>query len=94
MTRHGLALTPLRLALRRLRRAPAPALLLAGSVAAAAALLGWSGFATALAQERSVRLRLEERTPAQRAFRVRYFVPALEPDSSALFVTAATTATP
>src|SRR5918912_1270098 len=80
MTRSALALTPLRLALRRLRRRPAPARLLAVSVAARAAL----------AQERSVRLRLDERTPAQRAFRVRYFVPALEPDSAALFVAAAT----
>lgn len=63
---------PSRLVLRRLWRRRLQAGLLLAAFGAASALLGWSGVGVALAQEASVRLRLEELPPAERAFVVRY----------------------
>ena len=63
---------PALLALRRLRARPLLVLAFATAVAAACALIGWSSVGAALAQERNVRLRIGEVTPAERSVQVVY----------------------
>src|ERR687885_166677 len=77
---------PVHLALRRLRERPFVVAATVAAVAGAAALIGWSSLAAALAQEQNVRLRLRERPPAARAIRVVYTIPPLEADRDAATV--------
>jgi hypothetical protein len=68
-------------ALRRLRARPLQVGGLILALAAAAGLIGWSSVETSLAQETSVQLRLAERPPGARSFRVVAFTQAGAPDS-------------
>ncbi|HEY3184081.1 MAG TPA: hypothetical protein VGJ77_14665 [Gaiellaceae bacterium] len=74
---------PVGFALRRLRARPLQVVGLVLALAAAAGLVGWSSVEAALAQETSVRLRLAERPPGARSFRVVAFTQPGAPDRRA-----------
>ena len=79
---------PVLFALRRMRAQPLSVGAVAVAVAAAAALIGWSGVAATLAHEENVRLRLGEVSPGDRSLQIAYYVPPSQPDTRA--ATAAT----
>lgn len=70
MTRVGLVIVPVLLALRRLRTRPLPAVIVGVAIAAAVGLIGGSSAAAAHAQEDNVRLRLSEARPDERSVQV------------------------
>jgi len=76
MTRVGLVVVPLLLALRRLRARPHPGVIVAVAIAAAVALIGGSSVAAAHAQDDNVRLRLVETRPDERSVQVVFHLPS------------------
>jgi hypothetical protein len=78
-----------RLALRRVRTRPLAAVSTVVALVIAAGLVGWTGLAVAVAQERSARLQLSELAPQSRALRVVYYTVAGQPDSHARQVASA-----
>lgn len=66
--------TPVALGVRRLRRRPLAAGLIALALAGAGALIGASSLVATLAQEESIRARLSELSPSERSLQVRYRV--------------------
>jgi hypothetical protein len=75
-------------ALRRIRERPLSVATLFVAAAGAAALIGWSSVAAALAQERNARAHLRDTPAADRSLRVTYFTQPLEPDADAATVAA------
>lgn len=86
-TRLALVTAPFWFALRRMRERPLPVAVLAFALAGAAALLGWSSIAGALAHEENVRLRLGELRPEDRSVQVVYHLLPRETDRRARVVT-------
>ena len=72
---------PLLVAVRRMRERKLALAIVAGALAAAAALMGWSGIAAALSQEESVRVRLSEVRSDERSMQVVYHLQIGEGDS-------------
>src|SRR5919204_1722468 len=85
----GVVLAPIVFALRRMRESPLSVATLFLAAAGAAALIGWSSVAAALAQEQNVRSHLRDVAEAERALRIVYFTQPFEPDRSAATVEAA-----
>jgi hypothetical protein len=71
-------LAPFGLASRRLRARPLSAAAVAFALGGAAALIGWSSLAAALAQEENVRFRLRELPPDERSIQVAYHLVPFE----------------
>jgi len=86
MHRLRVAVAPIPFAVRRVRERPLALVVGTLAFAAAAALIGWSSLAAALAQERSVRLRLAELPQTERAIRVFSYTLPLEADSRAMTI--------
>src|SRR5439155_11659485 len=79
MTRLRLVGLPIAIALRRMRERPLTSAISVLAAAGAAALIGWSSLASALAQENDVRLRLGEVSAGARSVQAVAFVLPLEP---------------
>ena len=75
------AFAPIPFAFRRVRERPLALLATTVAFAGATGLIAWSSLAGGLAQERSVRLRLGELPPAERAIRVFAYTEPLETDT-------------
>ena len=82
-------LAPTGFALRRMRERPLSVATLFLAAAGAAALVGWSSVAAALAQEQNARSHLRDTPDAERALRIVYFTQPLTPDADAAPVAAA-----